>query len=275
MAALRPIVYIPHFDFLAVDRIIKGHAVGPLGGEEVCRIEEYSEAGGRIHFATKSPMDSGAPRPLEDFLARFNTTQLNSGGKNYLLVLKEVHDRLSEPRVISLLQTLALRTKQAADCPKDAQGRQNCYRVQVVIVDTQLTIPPGLEKLTTVVEIRPPDKKRIGEIIDDVAKKDNLQMEKDFLPELVEAFAGLSEFEIRQILALGGEKDNVLDKGDLSLIHEEKRQLICKSGLLELIEPGVADVGGLKQLCDFVECNKDVFKTGGLRGSMAWTCRRG
>ncbi|MBP5786807.1 MAG: AAA family ATPase, partial [Kiritimatiellae bacterium] len=44
----------------------------------------------------------------------------------------------------------------------------------------------------------------------------------------------------------------------------EKRQLICKSGLLELIEPGVADVGGLKKLCDFVECNKDVFKKPGL-----------
>lgn len=261
LRALRPIVYIHHFDFQTVDGMLDRTARKVLGGK-ACIIEEYSEAGGRINFETKSPMRPGTPMPLEEFLARFNTTQLNTDRHNYLLVLKEVHDRLSEPRVISLLQTLARRTKMADEA--GAKGLKNLYRVQVVIVDTQLTIPPSLEKLTTVIDIRPPDETRIGKIIDEVLEaRKGLQIAPDFRPELVLAFAGLSEFEIRQILALASE-DNVLDKHDLPLIHEEKRQLIRKSGLLELIDPGNVDVGGLRALRSFVQKNKEIFKNPGL-----------
>lgn len=261
LRALRPIVYIHHFDFQTVDEMIDRTARKVLGGK-ACVIEEYSEAGGRIDFETKSPKRPGAPMPLEEFLSRFNTSQLNDDRHNYLLVLKEVHERLAEPRVVSLLQTLARRTKMADEAL--AKGQKNLYRVQVLIVDTQLTIPPSLEKLTTLIDIRPPDEKRIGEIIDDViAAKKGLQIAPDFKPELVLAFAGLSEFEIRQILALAAE-DNVLDADDLPLIHGEKRQLIRKSGLLELIDSGTAGVGGLDALRKFVGENREIFKNPGL-----------
>lgn len=257
LRALRPIVYIHHFDFQTVDEMIDSTARKVLGGK-ACVIEEYSEAGGRIDFETKSPKRPGVPMALEEFLSRFNTSQLNEDRHNYLLVLKEVHERLAEPRVVSLLQTLARRTKMADEAL--AKGQKNLYRVQVLIVDTQLTIPPSLEKLTTLIDIRPPDDDRIGKIIDDVVKaKKGLQIAPGFKPELVLAFAGLSEFEIRQILALAAE-DNMLDADDLPLIHGEKRQLIRKSGLLELIDSGNAGVGGLEALRKFVAENREIFK---------------
>lgn len=264
LGALRPIVYVHHFDFQTVDEMIDRTARKVLG-RKVCVIEEYSEAGGRIDFETKSPKRPGAPMPLEEFLSRFNTSQLNDDRNNYLLVLKEVHERLSEPRVVSLLQTLARRTKMAEDHPVDAQGKPNRYRVQVLIVDTQLMIPPSLEKLTTLIEIHPPDDERIREIIKDVIKsKKGLQIAPgNFMSELVEKFKGLSEFEIRQILALAAE-DNVLDEEDLPLIHDEKRQLIRKSGLLELVDTGNVKPGGLRHLRQFVKENSYIFKHPGL-----------
>ena len=242
LKARRPIIYIHNFDFQTVDGIIATTGKKAMG-ERVCRIEEFSEAGGRINFETKSPLNTREQLSLEEFLSRFNTDQLKRDKNNYLVVLKEVHGRLAEPRVCSLLQTLARRTKMAAE----DMTHENKYRVQVVIVDSQLRIPPELEKLTTVIEIHPPDEQRIGEIIDEVVKTNGVQLSGDFKPELVLAFAGLSEFEIRQILALAID-DNVLDANDLPLIHEEKRQMIQKSGLLELVDPKVEGVGGLENL---------------------------
>lgn len=263
LRAARPIIYIPHFDFQTVDKMIGDAGRKVLRGP-MCVIDEWSEAGGRVHPVTKSPVRPGPPMPLEEFLARYNTSQLNTDKKNYLLVLKEVHGRLAESRVVSLLQTLAWRTKMAEDHPVDKQGNPNRYRVQVVVADTQLSIPPGLEKLTTVIEILPPDGDRIGEIIDAVVKdKKGLRLAEGVKKELVEAFKGLSEFEIRQILALAA-ADNVLDKNDVGLIREEKRQLIKKSGLLEMVDPGDAEVGGLENLQDYVAANKDIFKYPGL-----------
>ena len=258
LKARRPIIYIHNFDFQTVDGMIA--TIGKKAmGERVCRIEEFSEAGGRINFETKSPLNTREQPSLEEFLSRFNTDQLKKDKNNYLVVLKEVHGRLSEPRVCSLLQTLARRTKMAAE----DMTHENKYRVQIVIVDSQLRIPPELEKLTTVIEIHPPDEQRIGEIIDEVVKTNGVQLADDFKPELVLAFAGLSEFEIRQILALAID-DNVLDADDLPLIHEEKRQMIQKSGLLELVDPKVEGVGGLDNLRKFIAENQEIFKNPGL-----------
>ena len=258
LKARRPIIYIHDFDFQTVDEIIFKYGRKAMG-ERVCVIEEYSEAGGRVDFETKSPRNPASPMSLEDFLSRFNTSQLNGDKHNYLIVLKEVHDRLNEPRVCSLLQTLARRTKMASE----DKTHENRYRVQIVIVDSMLRIPVGLEKLTTIIEVRPPDDQRIGEIVDEVVETHNVSLDPNFRPELVLAFSGLSEFEIRQILALAID-DNVLDENDLPLIHEEKRQMIQKSGLLELVEPKVDGVGGLASLRAFVRDNKEIFKSPGL-----------
>ena len=258
LKARRPIIYIHHFDFQTVDDIIETFGKKAMG-ERVCRIEEFSEAGGRINFESKSAVDTQAKLSLEDFLNRFNNSQLKKEKTNYLVVLKEIHEQLSKPRIQSLLQTIARRTKDAAE----DMTHENKYRVQVVISSSQLKIPPELEKLVTVIEVRPPDEKRIGEIIDEVVKTNGVRIESDFRPELVMAFAGLSEFEIRQILALAID-DNVLDENDLPLIHDEKRQMIQKSGLLELVDPKTNDVGGLLKLRTFIGENKEIFKNPGL-----------
>lgn len=255
---MRPIVYIHNFDFQTVDNIIEKFGRDGMGGNS-CLIMEFSEAGGMIDFKTKSPK-TATLLSLEQFLEQFNTSQIKKDKKNYLLVLKEVHDRLAEPRVCSLLQTIARRTKMSFEANEDPP-----YRVQVVIVDTQLEIPPSLEKLITVIDINPPDEARIGEIIDEVVKLSNppTEIADDFKPDLVQALLGLSEYEIRQILVLAGE-DGKLNEDDLPLIHEEKRQIIRKSGLLELIDSKIPAVGGLSKLREFVDKNKAIFKNPGL-----------
>ena len=254
LKAFRPIIYIQNFDFQAVDEMIGSYGKKAMG-ERICKIEEYTEAGGHINFDTKSARNSHErSKTLQDFLMQYDNGIFNSDKNNYLLVLKDVHALLPQSRVCSLLQAIAARTMKAAD----GNDPSNKYRVQVVIVDSQLKIPPELEKLTTIIEMRPPTVGQIEKIIDDFianrknAKSQTIEIEQSFKVELKEALTGLSEFEIKQLLSLAVE-DNKLDKNDLPLIHEEKRQLIQKSGLLELVDVGsLVGVGGLKKLQEFI-----------------------
>ena len=255
LRARRPIVYIHHFDFAVVDKMIEVIGKKAMGGR-ACTIEEFSESSGRVSFSTKDVKGS-RQLSLPEFLSRFNSSQLNNDRANYLVVLKEVHAKLSDPCVISLLQTIAQRTRKALG------EEDNSYRVQVVIADSQRFCSPELEKLVTVIDVRPPDDKRIGEIVDEVVSAGYVKMADSFRPELILALKGLSELEIRQILAMATES-RLLDKEALELIHAEKRQMIQKSGLLELIESKAGGVGGLKNLNEFINNNIDLFKRPGF-----------
>ena len=210
LRARRPIVYIHHFDFAVVDTMIEVIGKKAMGGR-ACTIEEFSESSGRVSFSTKDVKGS-RQLSLPEFLSRFNSSQLNNDRANYLVVLKEVHAKLSDPCVISLLQTIAQRTRKALG------EEDNRYRVQVVIADSQRFCSPELEKLVTVIDVRPPDDKRIGEIVDEVVRAGYVKMADSFRPELILALKGLSELEIRQILAMATES-RLLDKEALELIH--------------------------------------------------------
>ena len=270
LKAYRPIIYIQHFDFQMVDDLIRDYGRKALG-QNITEIKEFNEAGGEVRFDEKSivtPKGERRKKTLEEFLDEFankNAVQISKARENYLLVLKEIHGQISDQNVCSLLQTIAARNRNAIE----GNSEDDKYRVQVVIVDSLLRIPPELEKLTTIIEIKPPTDERIEEIIknfiDNVKKKtkQTIDLEDNFCTELVDALKGLSEFEIKQLLTLATD-DNKLDEADLPLIHEEKRQLIQKSGLLELVDSDVAGVGGLEKLREFINNNKDIFKNPGM-----------
>jgi SpoVK/Ycf46/Vps4 family AAA+-type ATPase len=67
---------------------------------------------------------------------------------------------------------------------------------------------------------------------------------------LAQACQGLSCYETKQLLQRGYQQDGALDADDLQLIHDEKAQIIKKSGMLELVKvkEGLADIGGLDNL---------------------------
>lgn len=251
--ARRPIIYIRNFDFQAVDRLI----------ENVCKkdylIEEYSEAGGRIDFRTKSSKGK-EKASLAEYLSMYNTSQLENDKHRYLVVLKEVHNSLDDPQVYSILQTIAQRVKKSDEDPTHS----NLYDVTVVIVDSRLTIPPELEKLVTLIEMRAPNDGEISEIVTEMANTNFAEIADGFMPELVMALKGLSEFEIKQIVNLAIANTGRLSRESIELIHQEKRQAIQKSGLVEMIEVGDDKIGGLKKLREYLSMNAPVFKNPGL-----------
>ena len=97
--ALRPIIYINHFDFNAVDNLIeKVVNQGDVG--------EYNDADGFVDFRHKNPKFESDEYNLETVLSLFNSEDK----VETFLVLKDIHHYLETPKVIALLKSIALKT---------------------------------------------------------------------------------------------------------------------------------------------------------------------
>lgn len=254
--ARRPLIYINNFDFLAVDKIIAE------ANSENAEIVEFSNADGRMDFKNKTSIGNG--EDLSIFLETFVSEDFSTSEKPYLLVLKEIHDSLTDKKIYSLLQTIVQRVK------LDIGKTEPEYMVTVIIVDSKMIIPPELERITTLVDIRPPQEDEINMIIDDFCRREDavgIEFSESQRNELFHNFAGLAEYEIKQILEVALVDINIgplmytveIFPELIRLIQREKRQAIQKSGLLEIVEVKNDAVGGLVNLRKYLDNNKPIF----------------
>ncbi|MGL6599851.1 hypothetical protein ACSZOB_19950 [Aeromonas veronii] len=130
VAALRPIIYINHFDSHSVDSLIASIA------EKGTKIYEYNEAGHHIDFLHKISVGTlPGYDNLNGFLSAFDDNE----PKNVFLVLKDVHRQLrpesADAAIIARLKSIAERT----------MFREGVY-VTVFLVCSELVIPSELEK---------------------------------------------------------------------------------------------------------------------------------
>lgn len=252
MDALRPIIYIPTFDFAVADELIRE----ACGEDLIKSIVEYNNAHGKVHFQTKIPewhassfLDEDPPSPsealyffLEEFFSDIPMEQV--------LVLKDVHDELTDPAICAQLKSIALKTM-----------NEEGFWVPIIIVSSRLVIPPELEKLITVFEIPLPDDNEIEETLVQYAKAYHLDsLDDELLSELTLAFKGLSTFEIVQILNLAYQQSGQITGSDKGLILREKELSIKKSGLLEAIHVDeTVNIGGLENLVRYLKRKAKIY----------------
>ena len=238
--ALRPIIYIKHFDFNAVDILIKQVATNQ-------EIHEYNDAGGYVDFEWKNPKYYDNSYDIESFLLNFYS---EDDGENFL-VLKDIHFYLDNPKIIALLKSIALKTL----------NREGFYTT-IFIVASKLVIPNELENLITVFDIPIPQVNQIGNIIKRFSKDLDCNVEDNVIEELALSFKGLSEFEIIQILNLAYQNGGAIDKDDKQLIIQEKEQFIKKTGTLEILNfsETINDIGGLDKLIVWLQKKAKIFQ---------------
>jgi len=134
------------------------------------------------------------------------------------------------------------------------QFRTGSVPSTLIIVAPALQLPVDLEKTVTVVELPLPDERDISEVLDAFvtanAEHTNGEIDPDDHTRLVQAALGLTRTEAENAFARAMAKDGVLDGRDVTVVMDEKRQTIKKSGLLEFIPPSgsVDDIGGLENL---------------------------
>lgn len=234
--ALRPIIYVPTFDFNAFDRIIE-----EIQGS--AKIYEFNEGLGHVNFKTKLSENTYS---LEGFLSYIVETN-----EETFLVLKDIHHSLNNPKVISLLKTIALKTIYDED-----------FYVTIFIVSTKLVIPLELEKLITIFDTTLPDKNLIISIIESFSDNNQLKTDNSLIEELALYLKGFTEFEIIQILNLAYQNSGAIERKDLKLILQEKEQIIKKTGMLEIMsyQENINNIGGLNNLKKWLHNKSMIFK---------------
>lgn len=231
-----PIIYINDYDFVRIDEII----VEIVGNSKVF---EWNPATGTTNFKTKESQGLGENDTLEQFLRDKYTVDVNL--KEKFLVLKDIQDFIEEPAIKSLFQLIAQRKLYDRD-----------YNTTVIIVSSVLKVPQELEKYVSYLDIPFPEEKEINQLIDEhveVNCYDNFKDEdrKKLMPSL----KGMTSFEIDRMLDMAMSSNGSLSAEDTEMILQQKKAMVKKSGLLELIDtPEKMDgIGGMKALKEYLK----------------------
>lgn len=254
-----PILYICTFEETKADRYIASVA----GKREVV---EWNGVKGYVNFKTKVPHFNNN-YSLENTLSLCvnNRNEL----KRKLLVIKDADELLNadgqqkSSKVISLLKELARKIREGLDAT-------------IIIVSPTLHIPRDLEKMTTVLELELPNENEILEIINRFVSENEIEANTKLLSEMSMAFKGLTEYEIEDLLRLAVSQDGELTKKALQIIFEQKKQMILKAGILEMIplKETIDDIGGLENLKEWLQKKAVVFKNIKKLWNLALQCQK-
>lgn len=235
--AFYPIIYINHFDFRVIDELIKNVA-------EHRKIVEYNNGLGFVDFKTKAPMQ------VCDLYNFLYTVKDDGYDNEMFILLKDVHDQLDKPEIISLLKYIAERNLYNED-----------YSATVFIASSKLRIPVELEELITVIDMPLPSVSEIKNIMTDFIDDLMIEVSDDVVNEIALSLKGLNKFQVQQILNLAYQDGGLLDSEDKSLIFTQKEQLIKKAGLLEMIpvKEQIDDIGGMENLKEWLYRKEKIF----------------
>jgi len=163
--------------------------------------------------------------------------------RRQILVLENLGTFMDDPAVIARLKKIAEQID---------NGRLDAT---VFIVSPVLQIPHELEKYITVLEMDYLSVDEIRAIIRTFREEEGIQITEALEKEFATAFKGLSEFEIQHILQLAYSQSGELTRSHISLIFDQKQQMIKKAGILEMIplRESLSDIGGLENLKRWLE----------------------
>lgn len=247
-----PIIYICTYEEAKVDRYIL-----EVAGRKT--VLEWNGANGLVDFKTKSPqLALSLEAALSSQAEELDRTLLVIKDTDGKLASERMYEQPEAEKVIALLKEIA----------RKIRNKDNGIDATVIIVSPVLHIPQPLEKLVTVLELNLPDENEIGVIINDFIRDESIsELPEAYLNNMITAFKGLSESEIKDILSLAYAKEGELTEKTFDLIFDQKQQMILKAGVLEMIplKESIEDIGGLEDLKEWLQNKAKVFKN--LKGA--------
>ena len=238
-----PIIFIHDFDFARVDDFIK-HALGDS------KIIEWNPATGNTRFDTKETRGSLEYEDLESFLLSIYKDELCKGER--YIVLKEVHDYLDSPRIKALLQLIAQRRLYDPD-----------NSTSIIIVSSIDRIPKEIKRYVSYLEIDYPTDPEIDELIQEHIEVNQYdKFDSSNLDQLKLSLRGMSKYEIDRVLDIAMSSNGTLSAEDAGMILKQKKQMVKKSGTVELIDSpeSIDDIGGLDALKTYLKQKAEIFR---------------
>lgn len=231
------------------------------------RIYEWSTWGHRVCKAkTGEFTSSDADRSLENVLSTYikSVTDLHRS----TVVIKDIYSYLDRPIIAGRLKYLAEQIVQ--------EKIKDCT---IILLSPVVKIPVELERYVAVLQVPELSDMEIENVIKDFCQEQRLgSIETDFMRKLIDGFKGLPECEIRNILALIYAENGDLAQENLAAIRDQKKQIVQKSGFLEMVEAEEKldkTVGGLDNLKHWLKRKGNIIKNIGKAASFGVDMPRG
>lgn len=162
-----------------------------------------------------------------------------------LFLLRDFHPYVKNPEVARLLR----------DCARELKGTHKT----LVIVSSQLALPPEAEKEIAVLEYPLPELAELETIVDKLASLVPNKPSPEERRAIAEAALGLTADEAEATMA----KSLVQCGGqfDVEVITGEKAKIVAKSGILEFVKThqSMDEIGGLDQLKGWLRKRRAAF----------------
>lgn len=133
----------------------------------------------------------------------------------------------------------------------------------IIFIDSQIEIPLDLKDSVTILQFHLPTTKEIKDEIQRLTKKLQLrgQLSSLVLEKIIQACQGLSLQRIRRVLGKSLTISKKIDQNTISLILEEKRQIINQTELLEFwsSKEKFKNIGGAYNLKKWLVARSDTF----------------
>lgn len=156
-----------------------------------------------------------------------------------VIMVKDIASYLEKPEIIALFKNACL------------QIETGDLDTVFVFISSILKVPSELGKYITVLQEEYLTEQEIKkEIIDFIRENSIGNIYDKTLEQMSLAFKGLSVLEIDTILSLAFSQEGELNENALKLVMEQKKQMIQKAGILEMVscEEEMKDIGGLANL---------------------------
>lgn len=126
-------------------------------------------------------------------------------------------------------------------------------RKTVVFISAKLVIPCDMEKEISILEFPLPNAEEIQSLLEDLISglsPENVRLSNDDKIMLSRSALGLTMQEAENAFCRAIVKLKGLDVNAISIIHEEKNQVVKKTGVLEFVKSdlNIDDIGGLENL---------------------------
>ena len=246
-----PIIYIHDYDFTRVDFLLKQ----TLGSET--EILEWSPALGyqkifydEDGYILRDKYSSGENAELSDVLHNWYNQEFVKGAK--YIVLRDIQDEIETPKVKSLLQMIAQRKLYDLD-----------FELTIIINSSVNLVPKEIEKYVSFLEIPYPSEDEIKGIITEHVKTNGYDaFDEKAIDTLMPSLKGLTLFEIDRMLDMAMSSGGTLKEEDKQMILRHKKQMVKKSGVLELVDSSekIDSIGGLKTLKEYLSKKSNVIK---------------
>lgn len=265
-----PIVYIPHFHYAFVDGILQSivtpqegmRKVIPLNAEDIV---EFDIARGIIDFTTKQRRKNlDTLSKLDLFLETLIEKRTFINEK--VFIFKNMGDIWSDPHIQTYLQMFA----SMYECDMRNPSRDNTYhRLTTLIIvspETVSMLPSQLEKIVTVIDVPAPTQEEIMVEVGRIPTSYEYATESQILgirTEMCRTLQGLQLYEVNQILKSATVRTGgFLSKTTIKLALEEKKQIVKKSGIVEVVDANVqfSEVGGLDVIKEQLEEKREIFQ---------------